>query len=336
MVPTWPRASRAEELKDNGNGIIDLPYDVISECSGKFESVLNPRVSLRYLVATTLLSNYRKVPSAIRNRLLSVQKVDTDLSRHLTTERARKILTDAVHLAGFHLQRKKPPALVITHDIDTERGFQKAPLLKKVEEDLGVESTWFLPSDEFPITGAIAAELKSRSVIGSHDIRHDGKLIHIDSHTELVRRLAESKVCLERIFDTGIECFRSPLLQFSGRILSGLNEAGYKHDFSLPCWEPMHPTTMGGFGIECTCTFSIDGIIEHPLTLFQDHQAFTVLRLNTRQTIKLWIKQAKLIRELSGDIVALVHPDYLFSQDIEGYRTLLTSLLEIHNSVSES
>jgi hypothetical protein len=51
--------------------------------------------------------------------------------------------------------------------------------------------------------------------------------------------------------------------------------------------------------------------------------------MNTREAIKFWVEQAKLIRSFDGDIVLLVHPDYAFSRDLGDYRKLLESLTQI-------
>jgi hypothetical protein len=318
------------EHENHGSGIVMLPFDVIMESWAKFDGVMNPKISTRYTLSTKVPFSYRLAPPWIRNRFLRAQIGDMELSRHLTVELARKRLTDAIQSLGFTLRRRSHPALVITHDIETQRGLEKALLLKSVENELEIESTWFLPSDEYPIARNIAAELGWKSIIGSHDVKHDGRLMQMHDSNELAQRLSKSKRTLEQIFDQDVNCFRSPLLQFSRKILSGLRQAGYTFDFSLPCWEPAHPSAMGGFGIELAQPFEADGVVEIPLTLFQDHQVLSVLGMNTHEATKLWTKQAKMIRSFGGDIVLLVHPDYSFSRDLEEYKDLLVSLLQVH------
>ena len=144
-----------------------------------------------------------------------------------------------------------------------------------------------------------------------------------------MKRLVQSRLRLEDIFEVGIQCFRAPLLQSSHQILSGLSKACYRYDFSLPCWEPAYPLTGTGFGIESLQEFEVDGIVRVPLTLLQDHQLLNVLRLSVNDCIKLWVEQAKLISSFEGDLVLLVHPDYSFSREPSKYEDLLLSLLEI-------
>jgi len=316
--------------RDCSDGIVDLPSDLIRACSERFEAVMNPRVAFMHKLAIRLPFQYNLVPSWIRSCLLRTHYVDSNLLHHLANETARKILSEAFDVLGFHLQRKNPSSLLITHDVETEKGLRRALSLKEVEDDVGVQSTWFLSSGEYSIPRDIARDLADGSIIGSHDVKHDGKLIHICRHDELVQRVRESRVKLEHVFEREVECFRSPLLQFSRRIVSALSEAGYRFDFSLPCWEPVYPLTMSGFGVESVQKFEVDGVIETPLTLFQDHQLLNVLRINTHEVVKFWVEQAKLIHSLDGDIVLLIHPDYSFSRYLQDYKELLKSLLDVH------
>jgi peptidoglycan/xylan/chitin deacetylase (PgdA/CDA1 family) len=323
-------------LRDCGNGIVDLPSDLITASAKSFRMLMSPRIAFIYSLATRLPFAYNNIPFSIRKRLLMMHTVDPNLSNHLANERTRKILIEAFGLLRFHLERKNPPRLLITHDIETERGLERALLLKSVEDKLDVHSTWFLPSNEYPIAKRVAKSLADGSAIGSHDIRHDGRIIHIRRHDELVERLSSSRTKLEGIFEKKVECFRSPLLQFSETIVAALRESGYRFDFSVPCWEPVHPVRMTGFGVEALQSFEIHGIVESPLTLLQDHQVFTVLGMSTHEAVKYWIEQATLVRALDGDIVLLIHPDYAFSGDLARYEILLKSLLEAQETVCPS
>jgi len=156
----------------------------------------------------------------------------------------------------------------------------------------------FLPADEYPISTHIAGELARGSVIGSHDTKHDGKLVTMRRQSALLARLKKSKTTLQNLFEREITHFRAPLLQFSRRIAIALGEAGYTADFSVPCWEPIHPSTMNGSGIESAQPFRVENITEFPLTLFQDHQLLNVMRLSTREAVKFWTEQARTNSEI--------------------------------------
>jgi hypothetical protein len=329
-APSTPRGYCCPNEHDNRT--IELPPDLIKACSERFERVMNPRIAAICKLAARFPLQYNVVPSSIRSRIIRIHHFDSALSNHLWNEAARRILSEAFDGLGLNLKTKNPPSLLITHDVDTEKGLRRALALKAVDDDLGVQSVWFLSSSEYRIPMDIAGELAEGSTIGSHDTRHDGRLSSLHTHEALVKRLRESKLRLEHFFQTEIRCFRSPLLQFSGEIASALSEAGFVYDFSLPCWEPVHVPSMRGFGVESVREFEVGGVIEVPLTLFQDHQVLNVLRMRTREAVKFWVEQAKLVHSLGGHIVLLVHPDYDFSSDIAAYRTLLVSLLEVQAS----
>lgn len=329
-VPAFcQRQNGYEGPKSQSGGVVDLSFDLMSTSWKIFDTVMNPKVSFAYKFCTRLPLQYNMIPPVVRNCLLRMKEIDANLSHHLAIEAARRALAEAFEALGFHLERRSRPSLFITHDIDTEKGLRRASLLKEVENKLELQSTWFLPSNEYGIPKDIARSLGDGSTIGSHDVKHDGGLIHVGERDRLIERLRQSKVKLEVIFDRQIKCFRSPLLQFSRRIVSGLGLAGYELDSSLPCWEPVHPPTTGQFGVECVQPFEIDGVVEVPLTLLQDHQVLNVLGMNTREATRFLCEQAKLVRFFDGDIVLLVHPDYSFSLDLGRYKELLQSLLEI-------
>jgi len=323
------------EVKFSDDHTVELPFDLVSRCVEKFEAAMNPKVAFTYRLATRLPFQYNIVPSSIRSWFLRTNDADSDLSKHLANDAARKIVVKAFDLLGFHLKRKNPPSLLITHDIDSEKGLRRAFSFKAAEDELNIKSTWFLPSDEFSIPRTLAKDLVDGSTIGSHDIKHDGRLVHIRRHDELVQRLSHSRSKLEDLFETEVTCFRAPLLQFSERIMSALAEAGYSTDFSAPCWEPVHPSTMGGFGVETSQAFETNGVLEVPSTLFQDHQVLNVLCMDIDGAIKLWTEQARLIRSFEGDIVLVTHPHLAFSENLQKYRNLLTILLHIDHEMPE-
>jgi peptidoglycan/xylan/chitin deacetylase (PgdA/CDA1 family) len=320
-----------QEPTNHGNGIVDLPFDMIAASATKFERAMNPNVALFYKLSTCLPIQYNVVPSSIRSRLLAAHKADTDLSHHLANEIYRRMLVETFHLLGFRLERRNPPSVLVTHDIDSKKGLRRAHKIKDIDDDLGVQSVWFLPSDEYSINTDIAEDLADGTTIGSHDTRHDGRLIHIRKRAELVERLRRSRLKLEDLFGREIRSFRAPLAQFNKRIVTAIAEAGYQFDFSAPCWEPVYPATMNGFGVEFAHAFKIDRVTEVPYTIFQDHQVLNVLGMSTHEAVKFWAEQAGLIHSFDGDIVLVVHPDYAFSENLDDYRRAVRCLLEIQS-----
>jgi peptidoglycan/xylan/chitin deacetylase (PgdA/CDA1 family) len=327
--PDAPLVVLGSQSQSSGQTILKLPPDLLRRSLQIFQSVMKPQISLSYRIATGLPFQYNIVPAPVRARLLRSRRTETDLSAHVFIQGVRKTIVDAISEAGFPYD-KPSPKLIVTHDIDTRKGLERALAFKEVEDRLGMKSICFLPSSEYEIDRQIAKDLgDGLTTIGSHDVKHDGKLIRISNRRELAGRLAQSKLELGRIFDREIDSFRSPLLQFNEAILIALNEAGYRHDYSLPCWEPVNPSVMGSFGIECANSLAFGSLIETPLTLFQDHQMFYVQKFSVSEATKVWLEQARFLISIGGDVVLLTHPEYNFAQDLPAYGRLLEELCKV-------
>lgn len=315
-------------------GSLPLPFDLVRKSWTLFSSVLNCTPSTLYRLLTRMPVQYNLVPSGLRDLFLHSHVSNCDLSRHVSNETNLEILLQTLDSLGFPLVSKRPPALIVTHDVDTKKGLQRALPMKSIDDDLELQSIWFLPSDEYPLDKNIIKDLAIGSRIGSHDVKHDGRLINITKRAELVKRVRESKLELEALTGSEVNCFRSPLLQFNARIVEALKEAGYSDDFSLPSWEPVHPSVMTEFGVEFFHEFEVDGISLHPLSLLQDHQILHALDLNPSEGVKVWLQQARQVSSYGGDIILLTHPDYDFARDLERYHQLLSGLKEIHGDSS--
>lgn len=312
-----------------------VQLELLENIAEHLARVMDPKIALSYKISTQFPFQYNIVPSSIRAKILKSRKIDPILANHLSTELFRKALLDGLRLLGFSPRRKETPKLFITHDIDTEKGLKNSLKLKSIEDRLNVSSIWFLPSDEYPIQPSIVRDLANNSVVGSHDTKHDGNLNQIQERKVLVERLTKSRIALTSLTGKEVNCFRSPLLQFSRKLLSAESAAGYNFDFSLPTWEPVHPEVMSGFGLESAQMFQLDNIVEVPLTLFQDHQLLYVLGMEPSSAVDFWLEQVSLLKGFDADIVLLIHPDYSFSENIDEYRRLLVSLKETYPEFTE-
>jgi hypothetical protein len=301
--------------------------ELFASCMDIVGRTLSPKLAARYKLATLLPVSYRLSPGWLRSKVLRGSMDDSETEAHSTLELAREELVRLFRDSGHDLKEKRRPMLVVTHDIDNEEGFRRAVAMKSIDDELGLKSIWFIPSDQYHFDQQGVRDLACNSFIGSHDTMHDGKLIQIGDKTRLAQRLRKSKERLENVFSNDVRCFRAPLLQFSRTILKGVKEAGYAFDFSLPSWEPAHPSVMGPFGLEYFHGFNLEGVAEVPLTLLQDHQALFVMGLSPKEAIYQWKRQAEFVLSVGGDLVLLVHPDYWSSNELEAYKELLTTLI---------
>lgn len=232
--------------------------------------------------------------------------------------------------SGKELRRRhwnsKKFAIIMTHDIDSKEGLNNSRKLKKIEEKYDNSSAWYIPSKRYKLDLETVRSLSVNGEIGSHDTKHDGKLAYLPRR-KLVLRMLEAKRTLEKLINQPINGFRSPLLQHNANIMAAVKQAGFGYDSSIPTWEPKHPFTMKPHGILTSFPLSLNGLIEIPVTLPQDHQMLSVYGLTCRETLEKWSSMVTVIKNLGGLCSFLVHPDYEFSDLRNGVYEELLNLI---------
>jgi len=286
---------------------------------------LSPRPSMFFRAASYVPGSYRLVPEKLRAMYLRYL-----LRGKLARARGLNFLR---HIEGTPLREPVGPheaTCIMTHDIETRRGLVRALRLKLVEEKKDISSIWFVPSREFRLDRRILGRLAEGAEVGSHDLRHDGRIMFL-SESRLVERFRESKSHIESLIEKPVRWFRAPLLQHHARMFRALARAGYEYDSSVPTWEPAHPVVGGPYWTGLIGPIEVSGILEVPLTLPQDHQMMHVLGLSPRETVKIWLRMASKLTELGGIITVLVHPDYEFAdrEGLKWYRRLVREIADI-------
>ncbi len=309
-----------------------LKLDLVEEFRTIIDGVLHPKQSGLHRIVTGLPIPYGLAPKRLRDFFMKadVGLKNLSLSEKLPLDALRFILVNAIEKTSGAEIRKKLPLVnrsvcILTHDVETAKGLQRARLLKKIEEKYGIISAWYVPSNRYNLDNDLIRELANYGELGSHDTKHDGKLIHMEKK-ELVDRLIDSRQTLEKITKKPVSGFRAPILQHNQTIIQALNEAGYSYDTSVPTWEPKHPYTMKPHGIGTVYPLKLSGIAEIPLTLPQDHQLLHALGLSPKEVLKTWANMVNVIRDLNGLIVFLVHPDYAMAADIGLYEELVNAI----------
>jgi hypothetical protein len=204
-------------------------------------------------------------------------------------------------------------ALVLTHDVETERGYRELGTVREVEERLGYRSSWNFVPKRYEVADSVVAELTAAGFeVGVHGLYHDGRDI------DLVReRLPEIRNYAER---WGASGFRSPATR---RIWEHMPVLGFDYDSSYPDTDPFEPDAGG------CCTwlpFFNEELVELPTTLPQDHTLFAILR---RVDASTWIDKASFLRERGGMALMLVHPDYVLEPEpLAVYREFLTAFAD--------
>lgn len=314
--------------------LIFLTLDVVKEYNMILHETLNAKPSTIYNLFTGLPVPYGIAPKRLRDffmkgrggkeNLTFCDKLPLDALRFILVREIEELSQKKLHRKTWNGKRY---ACIVTHDVDTRKGLQRSKYVKRLEEKYDVPSAWYIPSQHYKLDSETIKELANHGEIGAHDTRHDGKLALLPKE-KLVERVYEAKQTLEKIVDCPVRGFRAPLLQHSLKILQASREAGYTYDTSIPTWEPKHPCTMKPHGIGTTHPININGVVEIPVTLPQDHQMIHALGMRPEETVKAWIKLMKMIEKMGGLCVLLIHPNYELTHlgKLSAYEGLLNTL----------
>ena len=312
---------------------IDLVGEYARRVSGGFED----QPSRKFRLATKLPFSYQSIPQFIRDRTFRSPEGAEEITEDKLgpVECLRTIFLASLVLSSGPIPRiafwkqRKSYALAITHDVETREGLDiGAPGLIAIEQNLGVHSTWNVPSTRYPLPPGSLDLLAQIGEVGAHDTAHDGRLI-LQSSQKKIQRLKDCKLRLEKLTNREVRGFRSPLLQHSSELAASTAQAGYAYDSSCPSWEILSPTSLHAHGVGTVFPFEIADTLEIPVSLPQDHQLVRVARLKPQAAVEVWIRLSKWIGRLGGACILLVHPDYEFAmkENAKEYQRLLENFV---------
>jgi peptidoglycan/xylan/chitin deacetylase (PgdA/CDA1 family) len=328
-----PHECSSTEFYLNSDQVL-LKIDPIKEFTNIVDPALNGKTSILYHILTGLPLRYDAAPKRIRDFVMGDKKEDRvfDYCDKLPLDALRFILVKTIErLSGKVLLRKKwrgeNGCVAVTHDIDTEKGLDRANQVKKLEEKYDITSAWYIPTKHYPLNYETVKELANHGEVGVHGTKHSGNLVRLSSQ-KLFSQFSNAKDFLEKISSSTIQGFRSPLLQHNSTILAQLKKAGYTYDTSIPTWEPKHPQTMSPFGIGTVFPLNINGLVELPVSIIQDHQLLYVSGLTARETLSQWLSFKSVVNEVGGCNIFLSHPEYKFfdPENIFLYEDFLNNL----------
>jgi hypothetical protein len=208
-------------------------------------------------------------------------------------------------------------ALVLTHDVEGQRGLDRVTQLAELEMKLGFRSSFnLIPEGEYTVTASLRTWLTDRGFeVGVHDLHHDG---HLFSSWKSFRRKARR--INNHLEEWNAVGFRSA---FMLRNLDWIQELNIRYDASTFDTDPFEPQPNGvgtiyPFYVERTQ--GGEGYVELPYTLPQDSTLFLLFKgRNGRQ---IWHEKLDWIAERGGMALVNVHPDYI---DFEGKSHPLSS-----------
>jgi len=224
------------------------------------------------------------------------------------------------NISEFFYNDYKECAIVLTHDVEEQHGFDFIPKVIELEEKYGFRSSWNIVPYKYNIDDGVINLIKQAGhEVGIHGYNHDGKLYYSEKiFNERVPFINDS---IKRYGAVG---FRSPQVH---RNLVWLQKLNIDYDASCFDYDPFQPFPGGTGSI---WPFIAGKFVELPYTLPQDHTLFYVLK---QKDISIWKNKADWIVNNKGVVLALTHPDYLIEKShLRMYEEFLEYLKSFNNA----
>lgn len=222
---------------------------------------------------------------------------------------------------------KKQFALVLSHDVDTQRGHDNVMKLAELEMDLGFRSSFNFVPERYKLSRKLIDKLWSLNFeVCVHGLNHDGKLFwNKKIFSERAVRINEY------IKNWGSVGFTSPSMHHN---LEWMHLLDIEHGTSTFDTDPFEPQPDGCGTIFPYFVPGLDnkkGYVELPYTLPQD---FTLFILMGDKDSRVWEKKVSWIASKGGMAFLNSHTDYMsfnnVDQTLETYSTkIYTEFLEL-------
>lgn len=195
-------------------------------------------------------------------------------------------------------------ALVLTHDVDTQKGFARLQNLMELDRAMGFWSSFNVVPEKYPVDPEKLTLVKQQGFeIGVHGLKHDGKLLR--SNAIFFKR---AKKINEYIHKWEASGFRAPSMIGNLELFKCL---AIDYDSSTFDTDPFEPRANA---VNTVFPFAVrdrDNRIcywEFPYTLPQDSTLFIVLK---EKTIDIWKRKLDWIAQKNGMALLNTHPDYM-------------------------
>jgi len=195
-------------------------------------------------------------------------------------------------------------ALVLIHDVDTQKGHDNCLRLAELEEKLGFRSSFNFVPERYGNSGSSRKHLQKRGFeVGVHGLKHDGKLFL--SKQIFNERAVQINHYLKKWHAEG---FTSPSMHHNLKWMSALNIEYSISTFDTDPFEPQPDGVGTIFPFRVEDHHSRKGFLELPYTLSQDHLLYIILK---EKNIDIWKKKLDWIADKGGLALLNTHSDYM-------------------------
>jgi peptidoglycan/xylan/chitin deacetylase (PgdA/CDA1 family) len=290
--------------------------NINKELSSKY--LLEDNLEMRFSLKQKVYYNFLRpvLPIHIRQKIQEKYNSGINYKENFIDDEFTQLVSNANGGKEFNpFPDPYTTAVVLTHDVEEEAGFNFIPKVIELEESLGFKSSWNIVPYKYKIDqGIINLINESSHETGIHGYNHDGKLYY--SEKIFNERVPYINEALKKYNAAG---FRSPMVH---RNLKWLQKLDIKYDASCFDYDPFQPFPGGTGSI---WPFIAGKFVELPYTLPQDHTMFFVLK---QKDISIWKNKINWLYKNHGMILVLTHPDYLVN-NLRLYKELLIYLKEL-------
>lgn len=195
-------------------------------------------------------------------------------------------------------------AVILSHDVDSQKGHDACLQLAAIEKDLGFRSSFNFVPERYRNSASLRHLLRKDGFeICVHGLKHDGKLFQ--SYALFKERAARINNYMAA---WQVEGFTSPSMHHN---LSWMHHLNIKHSTSTFDTDPFEPQPDG---VGTVFPFWVSnhrpgrGYVELPYTLPQD---FTLYVLMRERRNDIWKKKLDWIAAKGGMALVNSHPDYM-------------------------
>lgn len=195
-------------------------------------------------------------------------------------------------------------AVVLTHDVDTQKGHDKCELLLELENEIGFRSSFNFVPQRYGVSSELLRFITDKGFeVGVHGLIHDGKLYNSREIFKERAKLINSY--LRKWNSVG---FRSPAMHHN---LEWIHDLDILYDASTFDTDPFEPQSDGvatiyPFWVVNSMTNS--AYVELPYTLCQDFTLFIIMQ---EKNINIWKRKVDWIVKNGGMVLVNTHPDYM-------------------------
>jgi len=216
------------------------------------------------------------------------------------------------------------PILMLTHDIESEKGFDWIERISEIEEGFGFHSIWNVVPMRYDIKKNILYKLLDKGhEIGLHGLWHNS--------CEAFLSVAQLRMELDNqqlfISEFSIRGYRSPSWYRTKTMFDVLSDY-FLYDFSCLDNDLLCPAGNGGVGIMRPFIMKT-GLIEFPCTL--PFEAPLYFGISSEKIVEYWANKIEFMKASDAMLLVNTHPDpnYLGSNKLLiQYEKLLKKLFD--------